>query len=284
MRRKKPYPSSDEIKQRLLDKIRIDDKTGCWIWTASIGGPGYGQLSVCGRPHAAHRLSYQVHVGEIPEGLFIDHLCRNRPCINPAHLEPVTHQVNMARGMGGKAHAQRMRERTHCKKGHPLTPDNIQWAERGKRHCKICYQTGVKERNDRRKRVPIDQRRPNVADIARTKTHCPKGHPYSGENLRITKRGGRICRQCERAATREHQRKKIGYYERERNGPHVGVKLSDEMIQELRSLVGTMSQKELAKKFGISRPWVSEIVSGKARLTPLREGKLPGYNIKPAGD
>jgi hypothetical protein len=204
---RKSYPSNEEIKARLLEKIEIDHNRGCWIWTASVGSPGYGQLSICGKPETAHRLSYRIFRGDIPPGLFIDHLCRNRRCINPYHLEAVTHQVNMARGQGGPAHARRMMERTHCKKGHLLDVENIRGAEQGKKQCLTCYRVGIKERNDRKPRKPPESRKPNVADIGRTKTHCPKGHSYSGDNVYVY-RGSRYCRECQREFGREYMRKR----------------------------------------------------------------------------
>ena len=86
--------------KRFTDKIEIDTDSECWNWTAAIfKGLGYGKFNFNGKTCYAHRVSYELHVGEIPSGLQIDHLCRNRKCVNPDHLEPVTHIENIRRGM-----------------------------------------------------------------------------------------------------------------------------------------------------------------------------------------
>jgi hypothetical protein len=110
---------------------------GCWEWQGSLVD-GYGV--VCGTgPYSslriyAHRYMYERERGPIPEGLEIDHLCRNRKCINPAHLEAVTHRENMLRGDSFSA---RHAKQTHCLRGHELTPENVyNW--RRQRHCRKC--------------------------------------------------------------------------------------------------------------------------------------------------
>lgn len=93
---------------------------GCWIWTGARSTTGYGHTTIRGKYWGAHRISYEAHVGPIPEGLDLDHLCRVRECVRPDHLEPVTRAENVRRGVPFKKAAPRP---THCPKGHPY-PDS----------------------------------------------------------------------------------------------------------------------------------------------------------------
>lgn len=86
------------------------DNNGCWIWGRFTLPNGYGQLTVKGKRTLAHRYMYEKHVGPIPDGLVIDHLCRVRNCVNPDHLEPVTHTENQRRGRGYKLDPDEVRE------------------------------------------------------------------------------------------------------------------------------------------------------------------------------
>lgn len=134
------------VRPRLEERHVKNAITGCWEWIASLNGKsGYGTLNVRGRATLAHRASYEEFVGPIPEGHEIDHLCRNRKCINPEHLEPVTSSENHRRSPTDKAsiHAKK----THCPKGHEYTPENTwmqpQWKypHRFARVCRTCYPT-----------------------------------------------------------------------------------------------------------------------------------------------
>lgn len=116
------------------------DRTGdCWLWTGYVRKDGYGVLpqKVDGRvtPLYAHRLSYEAFVGPIADGQQIDHLCRVRNCVNPAHLEAVAPRINYRRGSGW---AGENAKRTHCKHGHEFTPENTRIHGNGWRACRSC--------------------------------------------------------------------------------------------------------------------------------------------------
>lgn len=123
-------------------KVRADE-SGCWLWTAALHATGYGKFGVwkIRRTVGAHRYAYEHLIGPVPAGLQLDHLCRVRHCINPLHLEPVTHRENGLRGVG--IHAQEARQ-THCVHGHEFTEKNTyRW--RGHRGCKECKRQRTRE-------------------------------------------------------------------------------------------------------------------------------------------
>ena len=121
--------------ERFTSKYTEDPESGCWVWHGSRTPLGYGRFWF-GRGQQAHRVSYEYHVGPIPEGLHIDHLCRNTSCVNPDHLEPVTPRENILRGIGVSAKNAR---KIHCPVGHPYTPENTYIAPNGSRKCKRCH-------------------------------------------------------------------------------------------------------------------------------------------------
>lgn len=116
--------------ERKIERVPI---AGCWIWTAHASRGGYGRVVLGGKVRQAHRVVYELLSGEIPAGLQIDHLCRNRLCVNPAHLEPVTQQVNFERA-GPRYNALK----TRCIRGHPFDTENTVKDRRGKRFCRAC--------------------------------------------------------------------------------------------------------------------------------------------------
>ena len=149
-----PGPIPRDPIERFWEKV---DKTGpCWEWTASKVY-GYGQFGIAHQKHArAHRFAYELLVGPIPEGLELDHLCRNRACVNPDHLEPVTTRVNLLRGATVTA---RKAGQTHCIHGHEFTPDNTFIRKNGCRTCLTCRRALDRVRGARRRAAlasPID--------------------------------------------------------------------------------------------------------------------------------
>jgi hypothetical protein len=119
--------------QRFWAHADIGD--GCWNWNGNVGSNGYGRIRREKRELLAHRVAYEFHVGDIPEGLQIDHLCRNRVCVNPDHLEPVSPRENVLRGEGITALNAR---KTHCKHGHPFSESNTHITSEGDRECRTC--------------------------------------------------------------------------------------------------------------------------------------------------
>jgi HNH endonuclease len=119
------------LSERFIDKLLVMPN-GCWEWTGSRSTNGYGQLWNGVRLVVAHRIAYELFVGPIPAGLELDHLCRVRHCVNPGHLEAVTHSENALRA----PHVIRRRTQTHCKRGHSLAEAYIN--AKGYRCCRVC--------------------------------------------------------------------------------------------------------------------------------------------------
>lgn len=135
-----------EYADRFWAKVDRSDESGCWLWTAHTAA-GYGRFRM-NRPRrvaCAHRVAYELVVGPIPEGLDLDHLCRNRGCVNPAHLEPVTRGENVRRGAKGRLV-------THCPQGHEYDGPNTYVDPKGLRHCRACRRERELQRYYRLKR------------------------------------------------------------------------------------------------------------------------------------
>lgn len=121
---------------RFMKFVSPEPNSGCWLWTGTWGTGGYGDFrpTRSKRMERAHRTAYRLLRGPIPEGLQLDHLCRVRCCVNPAHLEPVTSAENIRRGRTG----ENMRSKTHCPQGHEYSPANTYHDRTGRRHCNEC--------------------------------------------------------------------------------------------------------------------------------------------------
>jgi hypothetical protein len=124
---------------------RVDQRSSdeCWPWLAGKA-KGYGTFSIGGRSHPAHTISYQQIIGPVPIGLQLDHLCRNRGCVNPQHLEPVTRKENILRGVSFSAVNG---AKTHCPNGHPYDSAHTRVDPRlGYRRCRECQAAGKRRR------------------------------------------------------------------------------------------------------------------------------------------
>lgn len=161
---------------------RVDFDGECWEWRGYRSTHGYGQFYVPAirQVGLAHRIAYTLTIGEIPRHLEIDHLCRNRSCVNPSHMEPVTQRENVRRG----------NLKVYCLRGHAAT---------GRSQCQSC--SNIRQRAQRDLEKVFAPKQP-LGAFQRAKTHCPQGHPYDEINTYVTKAGRRMCRECSRARRR----------------------------------------------------------------------------------
>lgn len=177
---------------------KVEEQGECWVWVAGKDWDGYGIFSVGYSSPRAHRYAYEQLVGPVPAGLELDHLCRNRACVNPAHLDPVTSRVNTLRG---ESPPSVNAVRVECINGHPLSAD---------RKCPTCAAHSTRRHRGwdeaRIRSTPIAE--PNAA-----RAYCPQGHLYSPENTYVTKQGQRKCRTC-------HRDRQRAYYHAKKENPH----------------------------------------------------------------
>ncbi len=223
------------IREQLLSRFVVDPLSGCWLWTGSISSDGYAVVCIRSVNVAAHRLSWELHVGAIPQGTRFTRTCHNRACINPAHLAVVRLPLE-ERFM---AYVEPLPEcgcwlwigHTNGKAGAreygKFRVDTVRHAPALLAH-RVAYElfrgpipSGM--HLDHLCRVPlcvnpfhldpvtnlINTRRGNSGKHQASRTHCPQGHPYDAENtLLIEQRRGkyhsinRMCRECSRQRRR----------------------------------------------------------------------------------
>lgn len=144
--RKRRYGTYTDPRRPLAERFwaKVEKTDTCWLWRGALQPNGYGRFGSTQRSQVgnwlAHRMAYTLAVGPIPEGLTIDHLCRNRACVNPAHLEPVTQGENNLRAYDGK-----------CRAGHPFTTETTYVGPNGFRQCRTCRNARATESRARRR-------------------------------------------------------------------------------------------------------------------------------------
>lgn len=169
------YTFADDVLDRLTDGSVFEEPwpDGCWVWMRGLNEKGYGRIDVSldggYASRRCHRVAYEAIVGPVPDGLVLDHLCRNRACWNPSHLEPVTSEENLARGapnklptpeaarLGRERSSAVRKARTHCKHGHEYTKENTRRDRRdGSRVCRECQRIAALRRYHRLKRATAE--------------------------------------------------------------------------------------------------------------------------------
>lgn len=190
-------------------------ESGCWEWTGSISH-GYGCFRYHNRAQRAHRVAYMLLVGPIPEGLALDHLCCNRKCVNPEHLEPVTLFENSRRADTWRRAAEKRRQRTHCRRGHEYTKENTYIQSKGGRGCRKCRLITKRAwREPQKKGLDLSGLALGAAaSVAARKARkaCKNGHEWTPKNTLVNKLGHRSCRACH--AARERRRREAKRKER----------------------------------------------------------------------
>lgn len=176
----------EQLPKRLADAVV---KQGdCWVVSRFLNGNGYARISIDGKRVYAHRLAYERLVGPIGQDEVVDHLCRERACINPAHMELVSNAVNILRGESPPALNAR---KARCPQGH-----EYRVGADGTRRCMVC-----------RRLARIARGEQGVLPPPSDRTHCPHGHAYDETNTYLVRRPDgsikqRMCRECSRQRTR----------------------------------------------------------------------------------
>lgn len=187
----KPVPFFEDH-ERFLSRIAILDN-GCWNYTFSKC-QGYGVFYIRSngktKSYRAHRVSWEIFKGKIPEGMVLDHICRNKGCVNPSHLRVVSCKINTIENSDGPAAINA--KKNACPRGHLFAGENLYISPVGARMCKKCM---AESRARFKKSNPV--KTSNISN--KNKTHCHRGHEFNEKNTRVTIRDGspeRSCKAC----------------------------------------------------------------------------------------
>ncbi|MDE2020515.1 MAG: HNH endonuclease [Patescibacteria group bacterium] len=142
------------VEERFWRYVSPEPNSGCWLWEGALINTGYGLLTIGHKKQKlAHRISYEIHKGPIPIGLELDHRCYNTACVNPSHLEAVTHAVNTKRGRFKKGKEHYLGAKTKCRHGHEFTEQNTVFIKHSRdghvfRSCRLCAKARKKRQNE----------------------------------------------------------------------------------------------------------------------------------------
>lgn len=210
------------LRARLMSKCRVTE-SGCWEWTGYCHDNGYGETAFRGRGRPIHRLMWMIERGPVPKGMDVMHKCDNAPCFNPDHLELGTRKQNLDDCVARGRHF--FAKKTHCKRGHELSGENLYVCPEGRRHCKSCTRAKQRMRlgwpEELARSAPACQghypdeltRLNPPKGTGRTRTHCPRGHEMVGDNVYMSKDGYKKCRPCRSASAMRFRPKKPEGYE-----------------------------------------------------------------------
>lgn len=185
------------VEERFWAKVLIGREDDCWEWLAGTH-QGYGHFKIGRKTRLAYAVAYELLVGPIPnDGLVFDHLCRNRACVNPAHLERVTNTENVRRGLAGHIN----RSKTRCAEGHPFSAENTYLSRSGRRVCRTCSRRWTRELRARQRRAR------GALPANGIKVECKNGHAFDEANTYLYTNGYRSCRVCNREQARDRRRR-----------------------------------------------------------------------------
>lgn len=166
--------------QKIMDRIEIEGD--CWIFRGYIDPNGYGRVTHGKVRRLAHRVMFEAFVGPVMDGRVLHHKCETPACVRPSHLTPVTPLEH-----------KREHARSHCGRGHELTPENLYEGRGGRPGCRECARLGFRDHFFNATRAGVPKR-----NARRERTHCIRGHPFDEENTRYSPDGERVCRACVR--------------------------------------------------------------------------------------